>query len=127
MILQDPGNKINLYYHFREDIMAGLPKRFDRFLNDFPEIATAYENMGDSIHRFGPLNDKERALVKIAIAIGLNMEGAVHAQVRKGIKAGLTKKEIRQIALLAIPTIGFPPAMAAMSWMDDILDKKKGK
>ncbi len=107
--------------------MAGLPKRFDRFLKDYPEIATSYENMGDAIHRLGPLNDKERALVKIALAIGLNMEGAVHAQVRKGIKAGLSKKEIRHIVLLAIPTIGFPPAMAAMSWVDDILDKKKGK
>jgi hypothetical protein len=31
------------------------------------------------------------------------------------------------VALLAIPTIGFPSAMAVMSWINDILDSKKGK
>ncbi len=107
--------------------MAKLPKRFERFLEEFPEIAVAYESLGDSIHRIGPLNERERALIKIALSVGSQMEGAVHAQIRKGIKAKLTKKEMRQIALLAIPTIGFPAAMASLSWMDDILDTKKGK
>ena len=55
------------------------------------------------------------------------MEGAVHAQVRKALKAKLTKKEIRQVALLSIPTISFPASMSVMSWIDDIINKKKGK
>jgi 4-carboxymuconolactone decarboxylase len=107
--------------------MAGLPKRFERFLTEYPEVAVAYEQLGDAVHHSGPLNERERALIKIAIAAGSEMEGAVHAQVRKALKLKLTKKEIRQIALLAIPTIGFPASMAVMSWIDDILDKKKGK
>ncbi|MEW5843373.1 MAG: carboxymuconolactone decarboxylase family protein [Bacteroidota bacterium] len=107
--------------------MAKLPMRFERFLKEYPEIAVAYETLGDAIHHQGPLNQKERALVKLALATGSKMEGAVHAQVRKGIKLGLTKNEIRHVALLSIPTIGFPSAMAVMSWVDDILDKKKGR
>lgn len=107
--------------------MAKLPVRFERFLKEYPEIAVAYETLGDAIHNQGPLTEKERAITKLAIAAGARMEGAVHAQVRKGIKCGLTKNEMRQVALLAIPTIGFPSAMAVMSWIDDILDKKKGK
>jgi len=107
--------------------MSKLPIRFERFLKEYPEIAVAYETLGDAVHRDGALNEKERALVKLSLAAGARMEGAVHAQVRKAIKAKLTKKEIRQISLLSIPTIGFPSAMAVMSWMDDILDKKKGK
>lgn len=107
--------------------MAKLPMRFERFLKQYPEIAVAYETLGDAIHKQGPLNQKERALVKLALAAASKLEGAVHAQVRKGIKLGLTKNEMRHIALLSIPTIGFPSSMAVMSWMDDILDMKKGK
>jgi alkylhydroperoxidase/carboxymuconolactone decarboxylase family protein YurZ len=107
--------------------MAQLPKRFERFLKEYPEVAVAYENLGDAVHKQGPLDEKTRALIKIALAAGSKMEGAVHAQVRKAVKLKLTKAEIRQVALLSIPTIGFPAAMAVMSWIDDILDKKKGK
>lgn len=107
--------------------MAKLPKRFERFLKEYPEIATAYENLGDAIHKEGSLNERERALVKLALAAGARSEGSTHSQVRKGLKLGLKKNEIRQIALLAIPTLGFPNAMAVMSWIDDILDQKKGK
>jgi len=107
--------------------MAKLPRRFERFLKEYPEIAVAYESLGDAVHKQGPLDEKTRALVKIALAAGSKMEGAVHAQVRKALKLKITKAEIRQIALLAIPTIGFPAAMAVMSWIDDILDTKKGK
>lgn len=107
--------------------MAQLPKRFERFLKEYPEVAVAYENLGDAVHKHGPLDEKTRALIKIAIAAGSKMEGAVHAQVRKALKLKITKAEIRQVALLSIPTIGFPAAMAVMSWIDDILDKTKGK
>lgn len=107
--------------------MAQLPKRFERFLKEFPEIAVAYESLGDAVHKQGPLDERTRALIKIALAAGSKMEGAVHAQIRKALKLKISKAEIRQIALLSIPTIGFPAAMAVMSWMDDILDSKKGK
>ena len=107
--------------------MSKLPQRFERFLKEYPEIAVAYETLGDAIHKEGSLSERERVLVKLAISAGARMEGAVHAQVRKALKAKLTKKEIRQVALLSIPTIGFPASMAVMSWMDDLLDIKKGK
>lgn len=107
--------------------MSQLPKRFERFLKDYPEIAVAYQNLGDAVHKQGPLDEKNRALVKLAIAAGAKMEGAVHAQVRKALKLKITKAEIRQVALLTIPTLGFPSAMAVLSWVDDILDQKKGK
>lgn len=107
--------------------MATLPKRFERFLKEYPEVAVAYERLGEAAHKSGELNEKERALVKLSLAVALKSEGAVHAHVRKALKLGLKKSEIRQVALLAIPTIGFPSSMAALSWMDDILDKRKGK
>jgi 4-carboxymuconolactone decarboxylase len=100
--------------------MAQLPKRFTDFTAGYPPVAKAYETLGAACHAAGPLNEKTRALVKLALAVGARQEGGVHAQVRKALATGVTIEEMRHVALLAIPTIGFPPAMAAMSWIDDL-------
>jgi 4-carboxymuconolactone decarboxylase len=107
--------------------MKQLPKRFREFRKDFPAVAEAYEYLGQSIHSNGPLRERERALVKFAISIGARLEGAAHAHVRKAAAIGIDREDLRQIALLAIPTIGFPSAMAAMSWIDDELPPKRKK
>jgi 4-carboxymuconolactone decarboxylase len=104
--------------------MKQLPKRFKKFQKDFPEVAKAYEELGTAVHKSGPLNEKTRALIKLAISTGAGMEGAVHSHTRKAIEAGCTKSEITQTVMLALPTIGFPATMAAMSWVEDIIEKK---
>ena len=102
--------------------MSEIPKRYTQFKEDFPEVASAYESMGDAVHKAGPLDDKTRALIKLAISTGARLEGAVHSHARKAVKAGATKEEMRQVALLALPTIGLPSMMAALSWIDDIIE-----
>jgi AhpD family alkylhydroperoxidase len=105
--------------------MSQLPKRFQKFIEDYPEVAKAYETLGDAVHSAGPLDEKTRALIKLAISTGARLEGAVHSHARKALKAGCTPEEMRQVALLALPTIGLPSMMAALSWIDDILENKK--
>ena len=105
--------------------MPDIPERFQRLRTDFPTVADAYERLGTAVHAAGPLDDKTRALVKLGISTGARLEGALHSHVRKCIKLGVTKEEIRQAVLLAMPTIGLPGTMAAMSWADDILDKAR--
>jgi AhpD family alkylhydroperoxidase len=105
--------------------MNNIPKRYKKFSNDFPEVIHAYETLGEAVHSAGPLNEKTRALIKLAISIGGKLEGAVHAHTRKARNSGATPNEIRHVALLALPTIGLPSMMAAMSWIDDILDEQK--
>lgn len=104
--------------------MSKLPKRFEKFREDFPEVAKAYELLGNAVHKSGPLNDKTRALVKIAISTGARLEGAVHSHTRKALEAGCSKEEILQTVMLALPTIGLPATMAAVSWVEDVLEKK---
>lgn len=104
--------------------MTQTPKHFEKFQKDFPDVAKAYEELGKAVHSSGPLNDKTRALIKLAISTGAGLEGAVHSHTRKALQAGLSKEEIRQTVLLAMPTIGLPSTMAVMSWVDDILEKK---
>jgi len=102
-----------------------IPKRFLKFIGEFPRVAKAYEELGDSVHAAGPLTEKERALVKLGISIGARLEGAVHSHVRKALGAGLKKEHLQHVALLSLPTIGLPSMMAALSWIDDVVAAKK--
>lgn len=102
--------------------MNEIPRRYERLKNDYPEVFDAYEKLGTAVHSVGAIDEKTRALIKLAISATSKSEGAVHSHTKKALTSGLTKDEIRQTVLLALPTIGLPATMAALSWVDDILD-----
>jgi alkylhydroperoxidase/carboxymuconolactone decarboxylase family protein YurZ len=104
--------------------MSGIPKRYLKFMENYPEVGKVYEELGNAVHDAGPLDEKTRALIKLSISIGARMEGAVHSHARKALKAGCSPEEMRHTALLSLPTIGFPSMMAALSWIDDVLEVK---
>lgn len=99
-----------------------LPGRFKRFQKDFPEVFAAYDALGNATAAAGPLDGKTRALVKLGIAVGSQLEGAIHSHTRRAIEAGCTPDEIRQVVVLATTTLGFPAMMKALSCADDVLD-----
>jgi alkylhydroperoxidase/carboxymuconolactone decarboxylase family protein YurZ len=99
-----------------------IPSNYEEFQINYPEIWQAYDRLGAAIHEQGPLDDKTRQLVKLALAIGVRSEGAVHSHTRKCLALGITAAEIRQVVLLAIPTAGYPTAMAALTWVNDLLE-----
>lgn len=105
--------------------MTRLPKQFRAFVRTYPRVAAAYEQLGTEVHGSGPLDDKTRALVKLGISIGSRLEGAVHSHVRKALAAGVKPAALRHAALLALPTIGFPSMMAALSWIEDEIAASK--
>jgi alkylhydroperoxidase/carboxymuconolactone decarboxylase family protein YurZ len=104
--------------------MRKIPKHFQKFKKNYPQIASAYENLAAECHKSGPLNKRERNLVKLGIAIGSCLEGSVHSQIRKGLDSGMSPGEIRQAVLLATTSIGFPAMMAALDWAEDILEQE---
>ncbi|MGQ9642541.1 MAG: carboxymuconolactone decarboxylase family protein [Ignavibacterium sp.] len=104
--------------------MAEIPKRFEKFQTEYPEVSQAYEMLGNAIHKSGPLDDKTRALIKLAISTGARLEGAVHSHTRKALEAGCSIDEIKHTVMLALPTIGLPSTMAAISWIEDVIEKK---
>ena len=103
--------------------MSRPPKRFQKFTRDHPSVADAYERLGNAVHADGPLDEKTRALVKIGVSTGRGLEGAVHSHVHKALNVGVTRDEIRHAVLLSLPTIGLPSMMAALSWVDDVLQR----
>ncbi len=99
-----------------------LPPQLAKLTEDHGDLWQAYEALGEACAKAGPLDARTRRLVKLALAIGARSEGAVHSHTRRGLEEGLPAEELCHVALLAIPTLGFPASMAAMSWIDDIAD-----
>lgn len=104
--------------------MSEIPKRFKKFQDEFPDVFKAYESLGKAVHGAGPLDDKTRALIKLAISTGARLEGAVHSHTRKALESGCSVDEIKQTVILALPTIGLPSTMAAISWIEDVIGMK---
>lgn len=98
-----------------------VPKTVESFSASYANVWQAFQKLGDECHSAGPLDDRARRLVKVAIAAAAQSEGAVHSAVRHARAAGISAAEIRHVLVLCITTIGFPRAMAAMSWANDNL------
>ena len=103
--------------------MAEYPKPPDAytdFVRRFPDLGAAWRQAQDAAAA-GPLDAKTQRLVKLAIAIGHQKPGAVHSAARKAIAVGATAAEIDQVIALAAGTVGFPAAVAAFTWVRDVL------
>ena len=98
-----------------------LPSAYRRFAGEHPRLTEAYEQLSQATLTEGPLDRKTAELVKIGIAIGARLEGAVHSHVRRAREAGAGPAEIRHAVRLALTTIGFPSMMAALGWANDVL------
>lgn len=88
----------------------------------YPEVIDALEKLGSTVREVGPLDNKTSQLVQLAAAAAMRSEGSVHSHTKRAIKAGATREEIYHALLLLISTIGFPQAMAAISWCRDVLE-----
>ncbi|MBI4482966.1 MAG: carboxymuconolactone decarboxylase family protein [Acidobacteria bacterium] len=106
-----------------------LPQPVEEFKNNYAEIWKAFTQLGDRCHEAGPLDERTRRLVKLALAIGAGLEGATHSAVRNALAAGIGPEDLRHVAVLAITTLGFPATMRALTWMGDDLkpDGPRGK
>lgn len=96
-----------------------LPTIVQEFASKYPDVWDAYNRLGQAAAEAGPLDARSERLVKLALAVGAGLQGAVHSHTRRGLAAGLSRAELEHVALLAITTIGWPSALAAFSWLDE--------
>jgi 4-carboxymuconolactone decarboxylase len=98
------------------------PHAYQEFIQRYPRIAHAWELIAEAGTE-GPLDGKTGRLLKLAVAIGAQREGAVRANVRKALAVGITREEIGQVIALAAGTIGLPSTVAVFTWINDILQQ----
>jgi alkylhydroperoxidase/carboxymuconolactone decarboxylase family protein YurZ len=96
-----------------------LPPSIIAFRQKHAEVWDAFAKLGEACHETGPLDEKTRRLIKLAIAVGLRHEGAVHSAARNALQSGVTREELEHVVILSITTIGWPAASAAMTWIND--------
>jgi alkylhydroperoxidase/carboxymuconolactone decarboxylase family protein YurZ len=106
--------------------MQALPESVLRFRDRYPKVWEAFDRLGTECHQAGPLDEKTRRLVKLALAVAQRHEGAVHSAVRNALASGVSAAEMRHAALLAITTIGWPAAFAALTWIEEALEGSGG-
>ncbi|MBM9604626.1 carboxymuconolactone decarboxylase family protein [Desulfopila inferna] len=98
-------------------------KHFNELVKQYPAVFEAHEKLGTEIRSAGPLDEKTLQLLQLAAAGAIGSEGAVHSHTRRALAAGVSVEEIYHANLALISTIGFPSAMAAISWSRDIIEK----
>ncbi|HZF77933.1 MAG TPA: carboxymuconolactone decarboxylase family protein [Acetobacteraceae bacterium] len=99
-----------------------LPAAAGQVAKAYPDLYQAYAALGEACAKAGPVDGHALRLVKLALAIGARSEGGVHSHCRRALEEGIPKEALKQVALLAIPTLGFPQAVAALTWVEDVTD-----
>ena len=105
---------------------AYLPKVYVGFRDSYPSVASALDDLARATEASGPLDPSVQRLVKLALAVGALSPGATRSNARKALDAGVTADEIRQVAILAITTCGFPTAIAGLEWIEEVLAAPSG-
>jgi len=100
-----------------------LPDIYVSFRERFPEVAQAQDRLAAEVDSAGPLDERTSRLVKLGIAMGSLSEGAVRSNARKALAAGATLEEVQHVVLLSFTTRGFPAAVAAWGWVQEVLDQ----
>lgn len=99
-----------------------LPSVYRGFVDNYPEIHAAQGHLAQTVREATPFDERLTRLLKLALALGAQSDGAVRSNVRKGLDQGITEAELQAVALLAITTCGFPTAVAGLRWIADVVD-----
>jgi alkylhydroperoxidase/carboxymuconolactone decarboxylase family protein YurZ len=101
-----------------------LPTVYTAFRERYPGVANALDGLGRAADEASALDPRTARLVTLGVAVGGLAEGAVRSNVRKALEEGPTSDEIRSVMLHAITTRGFPAAVAAWQWMEEVLQNQ---
>jgi alkylhydroperoxidase/carboxymuconolactone decarboxylase family protein YurZ len=87
-------------------------------------VAEAYDSLARSVTA-GPLDAATVAVVKVALSAGQGSWRGVHAHARKALEAGVGAGALRQVALVAMPTLGLHASLDALRWIEEIIDEAR--
>lgn len=97
-----------------------LPGTAGQVASEKPELWRAFQQLGAATGAAGPLDERSRRLVNLALAIGADSEGATHSHSRRAMAEGLAPEELEHVAFLAITTLGWPQAIRGLTWIRDV-------
>ena len=102
-----------------------VPNMAGRIAREQPEVWKAFQKLGQATSDAGPLDERTKRLVNLALAIGADSEGATHSHVRRALSEGLSRDEVEHVAYLAITTLGWPRAARGLAWIRDVTEAER--
>jgi len=101
-----------------------LPEVYREFTERYPDVAAAQGELARTVDGSTPFDERTTRLLKLALAVGAEADGAVRSNVRKSLAQGVPEDELRAVTLLAITTCGFPTAIAGLRWVEEVLARE---
>ena len=90
--------------------MGSIQENFEYFKENHGDIYEAYSSYGKAIHEDGgPLDEKTKRLMKVAISATIQNEYSLTTHIRKALKAGASLEEVEHTILLVAPTVAAGP------------------
>jgi alkylhydroperoxidase/carboxymuconolactone decarboxylase family protein YurZ len=104
------------------DNSEAIRENLEYLVKNHGDIYEAYSRYGELVHeKGGPLDEKTRWLIKVALSTEGQYEYALRTHILKALKAGCTREEIEHAILLVAPTSGFPKTMEGLLVLRDII------
>ncbi|MFQ5882512.1 MAG: carboxymuconolactone decarboxylase family protein [Candidatus Methylomirabilales bacterium] len=95
------------------------------FQQKFPLVWEAYVKLREACDQQGPLDARERELIKVGISAALRREGGLIAHIDRARDAGASPEQIYQAVLLATGLTGLPTTLAAFGIARDHLERSR--
>jgi alkylhydroperoxidase/carboxymuconolactone decarboxylase family protein YurZ len=87
------------------------------------DLIEAVEALSTAARASGPLDEKTGHLIQLGAAAAIHSIGSVRSHAARALASGATLEEIRHAIIILTSTIGFPTVAAALSWVDDAVEK----
>lgn len=92
-------------------------ENWNYFRQTYPEATETYQAFAGALHdASGPLDRKTRALIKVGVAVGVQVEPAMHSHFERALATGCTAAEIEHAIVITATTVGFPRMMDALRY-----------
>lgn len=90
----------------------------------YGDLIAAVETLSKAARNAGPLDDKTGHLIQLGAAAAIHSRGSVCSHAARALESGATLAEIQHAVIVLTSTIGFPTVAAALSWIDEMLEKR---
>ena len=103
-----------------------IQRNLKYFIEKHGDIYESYQEYGKKIdEQGGPLEEKTKRLVKVAISATIENQYSLKTHIKKALQSGCTIEEIEHAILLVAPTAGFPTMMKALMTIREKIGEEK--
>lgn len=100
------------------------PELYLKLKERHSDLIAAVESLSKAARLAGPLDDKTGHLIQLGAAAAIHSRGSVCSHAARAMDSGASIAEIQHAVIVLTSTIGFPTVAAALSWIDEALEKR---